>query len=82
MLICVPIQSDGQVDPRWGRAARVAIVETSEVALTAWHEFDVGRNELHDRGTEGGHHARVARFLKAHGVEMVTMLDRMGLRVR
>jgi predicted Fe-Mo cluster-binding NifX family protein len=92
MLICVPIQSDGQVDPRWGRAARVAIVETSEDALTAWHEFDVGWNELHDQGTEGGHHARVARFLKAHGVEMVvahhvgpammTMLDRMRLSVR
>jgi hypothetical protein len=32
MLICVSIQSDGQVDPRWGRAARVAIVETSEDA--------------------------------------------------
>jgi predicted Fe-Mo cluster-binding NifX family protein len=92
MLICVPIQADGQVDPRWGRAARVAIVETSEGALTAWREFDVGWNELHDQGTEGGHHARVARFLKDHGVEMVvahhvgpammTMLDRMGLAVR
>ncbi len=92
MLICVPIQSDGQVDPRWGRAARVATVEASEDTLTAWHEFDVGWNELHDQGTEGGHHARVARFLKAHGVEMVvahhvgpamvTMLDRMGVRVR
>lgn len=92
MLICVPIQFDGQVDPRWGRAARVAIGEMSDDALTAWHEFDVGWNDLHDQGTEGGHHARVARFLKAHGVEMVvahhvgpemvTMLDRMGLRVR
>ena len=92
LLICVPIRSDGQVDPRWGRAARVAIAETNDDALTAWHEFEVGWDESHYLGTEGSHHARVARFLKDHGVEMVvaqhvgppmmTMLDRMGLSVR
>ena len=24
MVMCVPVMSDGQIDPRWGRAARVA----------------------------------------------------------
>ena len=38
---------------------------------TAWEEHDVAWDALHDVGTEGGHHARVARFLKEHGVEVV-----------
>lgn len=92
MVVCVPVMSDGQVDPRWGRAARVAIVEVSDGALAGWREFDVGWDDLHDVGTEGAHHARIARFLREHGVQvvvadhigpgMVTMLDRMGLTVR
>ena len=91
MLICVPIQPDGQLDPRWGRAAAVAIAQVQDGSITAWEEFQVRWDELHDSGTEGGHHARVARFLQEHGVQavvaehmgpdMVTMLGRMGLEV-
>ncbi len=92
MVICVPVNADGQIDPRWGRAARVAIAELQGGTLAGWEEFDVGWDQLHDAGTEGGHHARVARFLQEHGVDtvvahhmgpdMARMLERMGLDVR
>jgi predicted Fe-Mo cluster-binding NifX family protein len=92
MIVCVPVTPTGQIDPRWGRAARVAIVEVKDGELVRWEEHEVGWDHLHDAGTEGGHHARVARFLQeqrvgvvvAHhmGDPMVQMLDRMGLEVR
>ena len=92
MVMCVPVMSDGQIDPRWGRAARVAIVDVEDGAVAGWREFAVAWDELHDVGTEGGHHARVARFLREHGVQtvlahhmgpdMLNMLGRMGLTVR
>jgi predicted Fe-Mo cluster-binding NifX family protein len=80
------------VDPRWGRAARVAIVDVEAGAITSWREFDVRWDATHDLGTEGGHHAAVAGFLREHGVQvvladhmgppMVTMLDQMRIRVQ
>ena len=92
MLLCVPVTGDGRIDPRWGRAARVAIADVEDGALASWREVDVAWDDLHDRGTEGGHHARVARFLReqsvqavlAHhmGPDMLHMLERMGLTVR
>jgi predicted Fe-Mo cluster-binding NifX family protein len=92
MVVCVPVMADGQIDPRWGRAARVAIVDVEDGAVAGWREFDVGWDDLHDVGTEGAHHARVASFLREQGVQvvaahhigpaMVTMLGRMGLTVR
>jgi predicted Fe-Mo cluster-binding NifX family protein len=91
MVICVPVTIDGQVDPRWGRAARVAVAEVRGGAVVAWQEFDVAWDRLHDQTAGGGHHARVARFLRgakvetvvaSHmGGEMAHMLDRMGIRV-
>lgn len=91
MVICLPITRDGQVDARWGRAGRVAVAEVREGAVVAWQEFDVGWDRLHDETAEGGHHARIARFLRNAGVETVVashmggqmahMLDRMGIRV-
>jgi predicted Fe-Mo cluster-binding NifX family protein len=71
MIVCVPVTPDGDVDPRWGRAARVAIVKVEAGRITAWDEHAVAWDVLHDVGTEGGHHARVATFLKDHGVEVV-----------
>jgi predicted Fe-Mo cluster-binding NifX family protein len=92
MVTCVPVTSDGQIDPRWGHAAVVAIARVEDGAVTAWQEFGVRWDELHDIGTEGGHHARVARFLRERGVQtvvaqhmgpdMMAMLGRMGLTVR
>lgn len=92
MLVCVPVTTDGQMDPRWGRAARVAVADVRGGSVVSWQEFDVAWDRLHDETTEGGHHARVARFLQDNhvetvaaghmGGEMVHMLERMGILVR
>ncbi len=92
MVFCVPVRPDGRIDPRWGRAARVAIAEIRDGGVTTWQEFDVGWDTAHDGGPEGSHHARVARFLREHGVTvvvaehmggpMVHMLEKMGIDVR
>ena len=92
MVVCVPVTRDGLIDPRWGRADRVAIAEVTASGIGDGQEFDVGWSTLHDGGTEGSHHARVTRFLLGHhveavvanhmGVTMVHMLQQMGLEVR
>lgn len=91
MRVCVPVTADGQVDPRWGRADRVAVAEVADGDLTDWREFAVGWGTLHDQGTEGAHHARVARFLRDNEVQAIAvghvgpgmqrMLDSMGIRL-
>jgi predicted Fe-Mo cluster-binding NifX family protein len=92
MIVCVPVRDDGQVDPRWGRARRAAVVEVSDGQILQWREHAVGWDRLHDETTEGGHHARVATFLRENQVDTVMvhhmgdgmqhMLDRMGISVR
>ena len=92
MVICLAIADDGCIDPRWGRAQRVAIATGEAGAITGWEEFDVAWNMLHDTGPEGAHHARVARFLREHHVDtvlanhmgegMARMLQKMGVAVR
>ena len=91
MIVCVPVTVEGHVDPRWGRADRVAVATVSRDGIDNWQEFDVGWGTLHDTGTEGSHHARIARFLLEHEVDAVAahhmgagmshMLDKMGLTV-
>lgn len=91
MRICVPITADGSIDPRWGRAERVAVADVDGGTIRRWDEFDVGWGTLHDSGTEGAHHARIARFLRDNGVEAIAvshvgpgmqrMLGTMGIRV-
>lgn len=77
MVVCVPVTRDGSVDPRWGRADRVAVAEVTPDGIGDWREFDVGWGTLHDQGAEGSHHARVVRFLLEHHVEAV-VVDHMG----
>lgn len=91
MIVVVPVHADGSVDPRWGRAQRVAVADVRDGDLENWEEHEVGWGDLHDAGPEGSHHARIARFLRDHAVEMVVahhmgegmerMLGRMQLRV-
>jgi predicted Fe-Mo cluster-binding NifX family protein len=91
MIVCIPVAHDGLVDARWGRADRVAVATASADMIDTWEEFDVGWGRLHDSGTEPSHHARVARFLKDHAVEVVAanhmgppmehMLDKMGIQI-
>lgn len=77
MIVCVPVTATGEVDSRWGRAARVAIARLEGGRITGWEELDVAWDALHDVAIDGGHHARVARFLRDHGVEVV-VADHMG----
>jgi predicted Fe-Mo cluster-binding NifX family protein len=89
--VCVPVTGTGVIDPRWGRADRVAVADISDGQVTGWEEFDVQWGVLHDSGTEGSHHARIVRFLRDHGVEAVVAdhmgggmahtMDRMGVKV-
>jgi predicted Fe-Mo cluster-binding NifX family protein len=92
MVICVPVTPDGAVDTSWGRAARVAVIRVEDGAIVADEVHPVAWDSLHDTGTEGSHHARVARFLQDQGVEvvvaghmgqpMVHMLGQMGIQAR
>jgi predicted Fe-Mo cluster-binding NifX family protein len=91
MRVCVPVTADGQVGSGWGRAARVAVADVVGGDIVNWQEFDVAWDALHDAGTEGSHHARVATFVRDQGVEAVAaghmgppmqnMLSKMGVRV-
>ena len=92
IVVCVPVTGDGLLGPSWGRAERVAVATVSEDGIGDWQEFEVGWDNLHDAGTEGSHHARIARFLLDHHIQavaahhmgpaMVNMLSKMGLTVR
>ena len=92
MTIAVALSLDGTAGQGWGRAPRVAIARVEGGRIEAWEVHDVRWDVLHDEGPEGGHHARIARFLKEHGVELVIaghmgppmeqMLARMNVAVR
>jgi predicted Fe-Mo cluster-binding NifX family protein len=71
MIVCVPVTPDGLVDSSWGRAPRVAVARVEDGTITAWDEHAVAWDVLHDVGTEGGHHARVATFLADNKVDVV-----------
>jgi predicted Fe-Mo cluster-binding NifX family protein len=61
------------------------------VRCVSWQELPVGWGTLHDEGTEGAHHGRVARFLRDNQVQAIAvhhlgagmrrMLDTMAVRV-
>jgi predicted Fe-Mo cluster-binding NifX family protein len=90
-VVCVPVDAQGRIDPRWGRAHIVAVAEVDAGRIERWSTYEVGWDELHDIQTEGRHHADVARFLQEQGVTDVVvhhlgegmdrMLRRMGLTV-
>jgi predicted Fe-Mo cluster-binding NifX family protein len=92
VIVCVPVTPEGQVDPRWGRAAVVAVARLEGGRLAGWEEHAVAWDVLHDVAAEGSHHARVARFLQEQSVEvvvaghmgppMVQMLGRMRIVAR
>ena len=89
--VCVPLTAAGDIDPRWGRANRVAVAEITDGVITSWRETTVAWDTQHDQGTEGAHHARIARFLLDNRVDVVAaqhvgpgmqrMLDSMGIRL-
>jgi predicted Fe-Mo cluster-binding NifX family protein len=89
--VCVPVAEGGSVDPRWGRADRVAIADVSDGSILGWQEYEVGWGQQHDASTEGAHHARVAGFLRDNRIQVVVanhmgtpmahMLEKMGIDV-
>ncbi len=75
-IVCVPV--DGAlIDPRWGRAHRLALATAIGGRIVGWDEFVVDWDRLHDEGGEGTHHARIARVLREHKVNTV-VADHMG----
>lgn len=77
MIIAIPVDAEDQVAHGWGRAAHVAVASVSDAAVTDWQVHDVGWDTAHDEGTEGSHHARIARFLIDNHVETV-VAEHMG----
>jgi predicted Fe-Mo cluster-binding NifX family protein len=75
--VSVPVTATGEVDPRWGRADRVAVADVADGEVRGWTEYDVGWSAAHDSGSEGAHHARIARFLLEHQIEAVAV-DHVG----
>ena len=91
MIAVVPVAADGDVSGGWGRAPRVAVATVQDGRVVGWQEHDVRWDLAHDEGSEGAHHARVARFLREHAVDVVVtghlgagmqrMLGTLGIRV-
>ena len=71
MIVCAPVTSEGMIDPRWGRADRVAVADVVGGEIVSWLEVEVAWSRLHDEGPPGSHHARVVTFLRDHQVEAV-----------
>jgi predicted Fe-Mo cluster-binding NifX family protein len=77
VIVCIPVTDDGQTGPHWGRASRVALATVNNGQIAEWREIEVGWEASHGQGTEGAHHARIARFLREHQVEVV-VANHMG----
>lgn len=71
MKVCTTLGPDGTVGGGLGRAARVAVASVEDGQVASWDEHDVGWDALHDQGSEGSHHARIVRFLREQGVDVV-----------
>lgn len=92
MRVCIPVTVGGEVDPRWGRAQRLAVAELEGGEVKSWEEIEVNWDELHDASSEARHHANVARLLRDKSVEvvvashmgqgMLAMLEKMKIEVR
>ena len=70
VVVAVALAGD-QVGGGWGRAPQVAIAQVDGGTIRRWDVQDVRWDVAHDEGGEGAHHARIVRFLREHGVEVV-----------
>jgi predicted Fe-Mo cluster-binding NifX family protein len=77
MIVAIPVTENAITAPGWGRARRVAVATSSDVAVADRREYEVGWDVAHDEGIDGAHEARVAHFLIDHLVEVV-VADHMG----
>jgi len=91
-IVCIPVTHEGQVGHSWGRAHTVALATVAQGTITSWRTETVQGDVSKDQGSEGSHHARVARFVRDNAVtavlarhmgdDMQNMLTRLGVRVR
>ena len=81
MILAVPVEPDGRVGHTWGKAATVAVATVTAGAIADWQVHQVDWDLLHEEGPHGAHHARVVRFLREHGVEVV-LVDHVGEGMR
>ena len=89
--VLVTIGPDGAVAGGLGRAPLVAVAAVDDGSVVDWQEHAVAWDVLHDEGTEGAHHARIASFLREHEIGVVVtrgagpgmqrMLGTMGIRL-
>jgi len=89
IVVAVNVVGD-QVGGGWGRAAQVALATVDGGAIVDWTEHDVRWDLAHGQGAEGSHHARIVRFLRENGVQVVVTghmgppmantLDKLGVR--
>ena len=90
-ITCIPAADDGQVGHSWGKARTLAVATVQDGTVTSWHTQTVDWDVSKAQGTEGAHHARVARFIKDNAVtdvlarhmgdDMQNMLTKLGARV-
>ena len=71
MIVFSTLGPNGTVGGGLGRASHAAVASVSNGRIESWEEHEVGWDRLHDEGAEGAHHARIVRFLREHGVEVV-----------
>jgi predicted Fe-Mo cluster-binding NifX family protein len=76
-IIAAPITPDGHIEPRFGRAPRVAVARVQDGEITDWTEYQVDWDALHNEEGEGAHHARIVRFMRDHQVAVV-VAEHMG----
>jgi predicted Fe-Mo cluster-binding NifX family protein len=91
-IVCIPVAPDGTVGEGWGRAPALALARVTDGRVEDWRTVDVRWDTAHDEGSEGSHHARVARFVRDNGVTVVAarhmgepmrnMLTKLGVEVR
>lgn len=77
MIVATPVTQDAQSAAAWGKAHWIGVAKVSEGEVLSWQVHEVAWDESHDEGTHGSHHARIVRFLRAHGIEAV-VVDHMG----
>ena len=87
MQIAIPVDDQGRTGHAWGRAHWIGLASVSGPdadgawQIDDWRVDEVGWDVLHDTGTEGGHHARVVRFLRDNQVGAI-VVDHVGEGMR
>lgn len=89
VVVALPVTPEGGLEPRFGRAPRMAIATIVGDRIADWQVHEVGWDVLHDEGTHGSHHARIVRFMREHAVgrvvfshmgpPMINTLSKLGL---